>query len=202
MAGLLQLGLIYTFPSHNVAGHWQWPSLWSPEASLANVLAQTPQLPDAMALTLVGLAAAVGLRGPERWFWRTSLAVPLAAVCWLLARTAIPQAHGVGGLWPRRYLLADFYLLAATLQFGGERLRSGYALTPLRVVLLGAALLEVGRTVEWSRTPLPVIRVGEVEPLPYTKYTADLCAAATPEPTAIDSSVSSHGVGVADEPPG
>ena len=164
--GLVQLGLVVAFPTHNIAGHWQWPTPTS--VSLARALAATSELPDTVALTVIGLVAAVQLRGAERWFWRVGLLVPLSAVLWLLLRTATPQAHGMGGLWPRRYLLVDFYLLAVTMQWGAERMGSARTLPMLRVVLLGTSLLQAGRTVAWSLEPLPVIRVGQVASLPHT----------------------------------
>jgi hypothetical protein len=164
LVGAAGAWLVWTHQSHNVSAHSQLPPLPS-WAGLHLALAATPRWPDLPTLPVLGVVGAWRLRGRERSFWRVVIAIPFLAAAWLLARTMIPQTAGVGGLWPRRFLLIDYYALAGLLCWARDV--GGRSRRMLRTALVAGALWQVVVTLSWAAVPLEPDR-GQNVPLPFT----------------------------------
>ena len=126
------------------------------------------QWPDLPLLPLLGLVAAWSLvdRG---WFWRVVLGFQWLLVLGLLAASFMPFVEFPVGLWPRRFLLTEFYTVAVLLCWSreaGTASTSRYAWLPAGVAL--AAVLQLGVTVRWALHPLRE-QAGRVWPLPYSE---------------------------------
>jgi hypothetical protein len=124
---------------------WQWPEL--------------PVLP------FVGLLAAWSLDLNKRFWWAV-LGAQWALVLGLLIASYLPFMAFPVGLWPRRFLLTEFYTVAVLLCWSGQRAQPWR-----RTILVGvglAAVLQLVVTVRWATQPLRE-QAGMVWPLPYSE---------------------------------
>jgi hypothetical protein len=102
---------------------------------------------DLPILIICGALSALLLRR-ERWFWRLMLAAQVA----LLVLLALHR--GIDGVWPRRFLMVDFYALAAALALWSEWRASLTRATVLIGLLAVGASWQLADTVRFVREPL------------------------------------------------
>jgi hypothetical protein len=103
----------------------------------------------------------------ERWFWRLMLAAQVALLVPLALR------RGIDGVWPRRFLMVDFYALAAALALWLEWGASLTRATVLIGLLAVGASWQLADTVRFVREPLDPERRTTAFTLPFVQSTVD-----------------------------
>ena len=157
-AGALWLSVTAPTDSYQTLQHWHWPQwqpppLWWPELPLVPIL---------------GLIACAQLRA-QRGFWAVVLGVQWLLAVGLLVYSLAPPGQFIGTLWPRRFLLTEFYTIAVLLvcaQQDGAAPRERGPFLPAALVVGG--LLQLLVTVRWATRPLATWN-GTLVPLPYSE---------------------------------
>jgi len=145
--------------------------VWDAASGIATRLFAPPWI-DLPTLLVLGVTAALLVR-TDRWLWRALLAAQLGLI------VVLALQRGVGSVWPRRFIVADFYALAATIALSGDWLRQDRR-RPLRmlvVVLALGATWQLADTVRFTRQGAPGGRTTAFT-MPFVHTTVDYHASA------------------------